>query len=72
MKDDRQSARHRIDGAKALHSFAQGGSGDKPAAESIRIVINLGADEKLVIDQPKQPSSPWPEVKGEDDRGRNI
>lgn len=44
LLDDTQSARHRIDSAKALDSFASNGPDATPAGARFVIQINLGAD----------------------------
>jgi hypothetical protein len=72
LNDGNASPRHRIEAARELRQTAAVGSEDTAPAASERftIVINLGADEKLVIDQPRKPIEPWSDGKAEDDRER--
>ena len=44
MLDDAQSARHRIDLAKALDTFASNGPETAPASDRFVITINLNGD----------------------------
>jgi hypothetical protein len=54
LRNHDANERHRIDAAKALDAMT-GGPETTPPAERFHIVINLGADEKLVIDKPIRP-----------------
>jgi hypothetical protein len=57
MMDDGQSARHRIDSAKALNDFAANGPAGAAAGAVFEITINLGADSdgKPVIEHYRKP-----------------
>jgi len=56
MIDPKQSAKHRIDSAKALDAIADPGP-QRTAADMdrVHIVIDLGADQRLVFDKPIRP-----------------
>jgi hypothetical protein len=60
LNDGNASPRHRIEAARELRQTAAVGSETATPAASERFVItiNLGADEKLVIDQPRKPIEP--------------
>jgi hypothetical protein len=59
MDDPQANARHRVDSIKALDALAGGESQAAPAAEErFRIVINLTADERIVIDKGIKPVAP--------------
>jgi hypothetical protein len=59
LLDKSANARHRIEAAKELRATANIGDAEKvPTAERFVITINLGADEKLVIDKPIAPMTP--------------
>ena len=59
LQDQRANPRHRIEAAKELRATANIGDVEKmPTAERFVITINLGADEKLVIDKPIAPITP--------------
>jgi hypothetical protein len=73
MKNDNAPARNRVDAIRELRQCAGVGETTTPGtSDRVSIVINLGADERLIIDQPKKPSSPWPDVKTEDDHERSV
>jgi hypothetical protein len=73
LNDGNASPRHRIEAARELRQTAAGPEDAAPAAsERFSVIINLGADERVVIDQPKKPTTPWPDVKAEDDHERSI
>jgi hypothetical protein len=57
------SPRHRIEAAQALRAAARSGSDimSPDASDRVSIVINIGAEERLVIDQPKKPIERWDE-----------
>jgi hypothetical protein len=59
LNDKSASAKHRIDAARELRATAQPGA-DKTGddADRFHIVINLGGDEKLVIDKKIAPLTP--------------
>jgi len=70
LNDKQANARHRIEAAKELRAAANVGSGSAPSEDRFIITINLGADEKLVIDQPRRPTPSndapkWIEKDGE-------
>jgi hypothetical protein len=56
MEDPGQSARHRIDSAKVLDTFAANGPEAAPPEDKFTIVINLGGDEKLVFSKSRTPN----------------
>ena len=55
LNDDGASPRHRIESARELRQIADNGPGATPAADRFIITINLGEDQKLVIDKPRKP-----------------
>jgi hypothetical protein len=54
LRDNSASPRHRIEAAREIRTSASVGP-DAAATDRIIIEINLGADEKLVIDKPIKP-----------------
>jgi hypothetical protein len=58
MNDERQSAKHRIHSAKTLDQLAGFTPETAEQEDRVHIVINLGGDEKLVIDAPVKPKPP--------------
>jgi hypothetical protein len=72
LNDGNASPRHRIEAARELRQTAAVGPEDAAPAASERfsIVINLGGDEKVIIDQPRKPIEPLNSGKAEDDRER--
>jgi hypothetical protein len=59
LNDKQASAKHRIDAARELRATAQPGA-EKAGDDSDRFVIsiNLGADQKIVIDKEVRPLTP--------------
>jgi hypothetical protein len=59
LRDNHASPKHRIDAAKELRATAQPGA-EKAGDDSDRFVIsiNLGADQKIVIDKEVRPLTP--------------
>jgi hypothetical protein len=59
LRDQKANPRHRVEASKELRATARFDDDEKPSAdaEHFTITINLGADEKLVVDcgPPKQP-----------------
>ena len=55
LHDDGASPRHRIESARELRQIAANGPHATSAADRFIITIDLGADEKLVIDKPIRP-----------------
>jgi hypothetical protein len=74
LKDGNMAARSRIEAARELRQSASGSNTDTPgASDRVSIIINLGSDtEKIVIDQLKLPSSPWPDKEVENDHDRSV
>src|SRR5262249_52807329 len=58
MDDPKQSARHRVDSIRALDALADPGPQAATQEDRIHIVINLGADERVVVDAPINPTPP--------------
>jgi len=58
MRDAGASPKHRIDASKALDAFADNGPQAAPEQDRFRIVINLGADQRLVFDKAIKPDAP--------------
>jgi len=58
MCDERASPRHRVDSVKALDALAGGETQAAPEQDRFRIVINLGADQRLVFDKAIKPDAP--------------
>ena len=58
MDDPQANARHRVDSIKALDALAGGEQAAPASDERFRIVINLSADEKIVIDKGIKPVAP--------------
>ena len=59
LRDQQASPRHRIEASKELRATAR--SGDEKTdtdVDRVHIVINLGNDEKLVVDAPVKPTPP--------------
>src|SRR5262249_8188176 len=56
LNDKQANARHRIEAAKELRATANPGSESAPSEDRFIITINLGADEKLVVNQPRRPT----------------
>src|SRR5262249_20618105 len=54
LNDKSANARHRIEAAKELRATANPGSESAPSEDRFIITINLGADEKLVVNQPRR------------------
>jgi len=50
MNDERSSPRHRIEPAREIRAAAGGPEKSSDTADRVVITINLGADEKLVVD----------------------
>ena len=63
LEDQRASPRHRIEAAKELRATARSGD-EKPGADAERVIvtINLGNDERLVVD-----SGPLPPKRTKED-----
>jgi len=59
LEDQKANPRHRIEAAKELRSAARAGD-DQPSNEvdRLHIVINLGGDERVVVDAPVNPTPP--------------
>jgi len=59
MNDKSSNARHKIEAIKELRQTASPGT-DRPGddVDRVHIVINLGGDEKLVVDAPVKPTPP--------------
>jgi len=69
LENERNSPKHRIDAAKELRATAHP-SDEKSDTETdrIHIIINMGGDEKLVVDAPIKPLPPneaWNEPNAE-------
>src|SRR5262249_33550447 len=58
MSDTKANAKHRIDAAKVLDTFAANGPRAEQEADHVLITINLGGDEKLVFDKAVKPNDP--------------
>ena len=58
MSDTKANAKHRIDAAKVLDTFAANGPRAEQEADRVVITINLGGDEKLVFDKAVKPNDP--------------
>jgi hypothetical protein len=56
LRDEKASAKHRIDSAKVLDAFAANGPTAAPELERFVISINLGADYKLTFDKGIRPN----------------
>src|SRR5262249_2533683 len=58
LSDERASPKHRIDAAKVLDDLADNGPQSAPEQDRYHIVINLGADERLVFAGAVKPPDP--------------
>jgi len=58
LSDERASPKHRIDAAKVLDDLADNGPQSAPEQDRYHIVINLGADERLVFAGAVKPADP--------------
>src|SRR5262249_47518475 len=73
LEDQRASPRHRIEAAKELRATARSGD-EKTGTDADRVVItiNLGGDEKLVVDSgplpPKRATNDWKNPDAETDQ----
>jgi hypothetical protein len=56
LRDEKASAKHRIDSAKVLDQFAANGPTAAPETERFIISINLGEDYKLTFDKSIRPN----------------
>src|SRR5262249_14358733 len=56
LNDKQANARHRIEAAKELRAAANVGAEPTSSEDRFIITINLGADEKLVVNQPRRPT----------------
>jgi hypothetical protein len=56
MSDTKANAKHRIDAAKVLDTFAANGPQTAADEDRVIITINLGADTKLVFDKAVKPT----------------
>jgi hypothetical protein len=56
LHDDGVSPRHKIESARELRAIAAVGPEAQPTADRFSIVINLGEDHKIKIDQPIRPN----------------
>jgi hypothetical protein len=56
LHDDGVSPRHKIESARELRAIAAVGPEAQPTGDRFSIVINLGEDHKIKIDQPIRPN----------------
>jgi hypothetical protein len=56
LDDKNANPRHVVEASRELRAIAATGPEAAAAEDRFTIVINLGADEKLVIDQPRRPT----------------
>jgi hypothetical protein len=55
LSDESANPRHRVDAVKALDAIAEPGPQATPAMDRFIITIDLGEDQKLMIDKPRKP-----------------
>ena len=58
LSDEKISPRHKIEAVKVLDDLADNGPQSAPEQDRYHIVINLGADERLVFAGAVKPSAP--------------
>jgi hypothetical protein len=76
IDDKDANPRHVVEASRELRAIANVGPEAQPTAERYHIVINLGADKQLVIDQPIKPTpidvTPPKWIEKDDERGEPI
>jgi hypothetical protein len=73
LKDGNMAARSRIEACRELRQAAAGSDATtQTASDRISIIINLGSDERLIIDQPRKPVEPWSDKETDDEHERTT
>jgi hypothetical protein len=65
LTDEQVSPRHRIEAARELRQAAAGGDSPFTPRETFKIIIDLGGDDKLIIDKAMAPNKPSQTDDGE-------